>query len=95
MEEPQEPGAESKPQSLRGLGLEGQRGIVELELVEGFAQVAVVIRVDGIDPREDHRLGGTVPGERLRSRIRRAGNRISYTALMDGFKASCNVTDLS
>jgi hypothetical protein len=42
-----------------------QAGVVELELLERVAQFLELIRVGGIQTRENHRLGFLVPGKRL------------------------------
>ena len=66
VEEAEKPAAEAEPERHRALRLVGERGVVEVELLEGLAQERVVLAADRVDAREDQALGLLVPGERLR-----------------------------
>jgi hypothetical protein len=84
VEKSQEPGPEAKPQRLRSLRLENQGGVIELQFVERFAQVAVIIGIHGIDPGKDHRLGMAIPGQRLRGCCSGwVSNGITHPAFVD------------
>ena len=48
--------AEAKAESHTGLGREGQRGIIQLQLLKRGTQVLILRRVNGVDTRKDHRL---------------------------------------
>ena len=64
--------AESEAEGERALRLVAERGVVELQLADGVAQVLVVVGVDREDAGEDHRLHFLEAGQRLRrSRSRR------------------------
>ncbi len=91
MEQPQESGAEAKAQRLRGLRLEGQRGVVQLQFIERVAQVAVVVGVHGIDSGEDHRLGVTVAGQRVGGRSGWVRNGVAHAAVMHRLQAGGNI----
>ena len=56
VEQSQEPATEAETQGGRRLVLEGERGIVQLQLLQAGAQVFVVLGFDGINASEDHRL---------------------------------------
>ncbi len=65
MQQAQKATAEAETQSVGGLRLPRQRGVVEDQLLERVAQVRVVIGVDREEPAEDHRLDFPVAGQRL------------------------------
>src|SRR3989442_6374985 len=65
VEHAQEAAAESITEGERGLGLEVERAVVELELLEGIAQSLVVGVLDGVEAREDHGLGVAIAGAGL------------------------------
>ena len=65
VEQAQEAAAEPEAQGHRALRLEGEAGVVEVELVERLAQQRVVLAVDRVDAREDQALGRLVAGQRL------------------------------
>ncbi|CAB5014047.1 unannotated protein [freshwater metagenome] len=50
VEQAEESASEAEPEGEGGLGLVDERGVVELELVEGIAQLGVVGSVDRIEP---------------------------------------------
>ena len=87
----EEAAAEPEAEGVGGLGLEGEAGVVELELLEGVAQVGQLVAVDRVEPAEDHGLGVAVAGQRRRRR--RAGRvvtvspeRASPTSLMPAMR---------
>ena len=54
VQQAEEATAETEAQGHGGLGLEGQRGVVQLEFLQRGTQVLVVRRIDGIDAGKDH-----------------------------------------
>ena len=56
VEQAEEAAAEAEAQGQRRLGRERQRRVVELQFLQRRAQVLEVLRHDGIDAGEDHRL---------------------------------------
>ena len=72
VQQAEEAAAEADAQGVGGLGLEGEAGVVELELVEGVAQVGQLVAVDRVEPAEDHGLGVPVAGQRLGGAVLRA-----------------------
>ena len=54
MHQAQESAAESEAKGAAVLRFDGERGVVELELVEGGTQPGVVLAVGGIQAGEDH-----------------------------------------
>ena len=65
VEEPEETAPETEAEGARGLGLEGEGRVVEVELVEGGAQVLEIPAVGGVEAAVDHRLGLLESGNRL------------------------------
>ena len=63
VEHPQEAAPEAEAQGGGGLGLEGQGGVVELELLQGVPQVGELGAVLGVDAAVDHAPGGAVAGQ--------------------------------
>ena len=66
VQQAQEAAAEAEAERDRGLRLEGDRRVVEVQLLEGVAQQRVVRAVERVDAREDQRLGLLVAGQRRR-----------------------------
>ena len=56
MEQPEETAPEAKAEGSGALGGEGQGGVIEPQLIERGTEVLVVLRRNGIDTSEDHRL---------------------------------------
>ena len=67
----------TEPERVARLGLEGDRGVVELQLVERVAQLRQLVAVDGVQPAEHHRLGVAVPRERLDGGLLGVGDRLA------------------
>ena len=74
---PRKPQRKPKPERVDGLGLPGQRGVVEGELLERVAQVRVVVGVDREQAAEHHRLDLAVAGQRLGDRAALGGQRVA------------------
>ena len=83
VQQAQETAAETEAQRGRGLGLEQQRGVVELQFAQGVAQPFVIVAVRGVEPGEDHRLGRPVTGQGLRGRVRGDGDRVAHPGVAD------------
>ena len=66
VQQAEEAAAEAEAERRRGLGLEEERRVVEPQLLERLAQLAVVVALDRIEPGEDHRLERLEAGERPR-----------------------------
>ena len=56
VEQAEEAAAEAEAERLRGLGLVGERRVVELQLLERVAQLLVVVGVGREEAGEHHRL---------------------------------------
>ena len=81
VQQPEEAAAEAEAQRVGGLGLPGQRGVVERELLQRVAQVRVVVGVDREQAAEDHRLDLAVAGERLGRAVALRGQRVADAQL--------------
>jgi len=77
VQQAQEPAAEAEAERVRGLGLPGQRCVVEGELLQRVAQVGVVVRVDGEQPAEHHGLDVPVARQGLVRGVRLGGQRVA------------------
>src|SRR5207245_2135061 len=95
MQQAEETGTKTEAQSLRGLGLVEERGVVEPELLERVLELRIVLGVRGIEAREDHRLRRTVARQRLRGGSRRERERISDAAIGHRFQTGRDVTHLA
>ena len=56
VEQAEEAAAEAEAEGDGAFRLEEERGIVEAQFFERFAQLCVLVRVDGVEPGEDHGL---------------------------------------
>ena len=65
VQQAEEAAAKAEAQRLGGLGLPGERGVVERQPVERVAQVLVAVGVDREEPAEDDRAHLAVAGQRL------------------------------
>ena len=83
------------PNACGRLGLEGEAGVVELQLLEGVAQVGQLVAVDRVEPAEDHRLGVLIAGEGLGGAVHGGGHRLTRAGLADVFDPGDEVADLS
>ena len=79
VQQAQEAHAEAKAQRHRRLGLPHQRRVVDVQLIEGVAQVLVIFIVDGEQARVDHGLGLAIARQRLGAGIRRPGKGVAHT----------------
>ena len=83
MEEPQKPAAEAEPQGQGRLGLERERGVVQLQLFQRPLEVQVILVVHRIEAREDH---GTDLAESRQGPLRwavRLGDGVPHPAQPD------------
>ena len=95
VQQAEEADAEAEAERGRGLRLVDQRGVVELELVEGLAQLRVVRAVQRIQAGEDHRLGVLVAAERLGRALVQGGDGVTDLGLADVLHAGDQVADLA
>ncbi|RPK76104.1 hypothetical protein EES45_23820 [Streptomyces sp. ADI97-07] len=95
MEQAQESHAEAEAQRGRGLRLVHQGGVVELELVQGLAQVRVVRPVQRVQAGEHHRLGVLVATQRLGRPVVQGGDGVTDLGLPDVLHPGDDVADLT
>jgi hypothetical protein len=74
---PRKPQRKPKPSASRGLRLEDERRVVELELLERVLEVVVVRALDGIEAAVDHRIHAAVARQRLRRALFRRRDRVA------------------
>ena len=83
VQQAEEAAAEADAEGVGRLGLEGEAGVVELELVQGVAQVGQLVAVDRVEAAEHHGLGVPVAGQRLGGAVLRGGDRLARAGLAD------------
>ena len=95
VEQAEEAAPEAEPEGDRALGLEGDRGVVEVELLERVAEERVVRAVERVDAGEDERLGLLVAGQRCGGGPLGRGQRVADLAIADALEAGRDVADLA
>ncbi len=95
VQEAEEAAAEAEAERLRGLGLVGERPVVQLEALERVAQLRVVVGVGREDPGEDHRLDVLVAGERRGGGTAARRERVADAEARDVLEARDDVADLA
>ena len=95
VQHPEKAAAEAETQRHGRLRLEGERGIVELELFERVAQVGVLAAVLSIDAAVDHRLRGSVARQRLGGGALGVGDRVADTGVLHVFDARGEIAHLT
>ena len=95
MQQAEESAAEAEAERQRALGLEGQRGVVELQLFERSPEVLVLVRLDGIDAREDHRLDILEARDGLLRGIGHRGDRVADLHVGRGLDARADVAHVA
>ena len=95
VQQAEEAAAEAEAERGGRLRLVDQGGVVELELVQGFAQLRVLVAVDRVEAGEDHRLGVVVARQRLLRPVGRGGDRVADAGLADVLHAGDDVADLA
>ena len=95
VQQPEEPAAEPEAERARRLGLVGEAGVVEPQLLQGVAQVGQLVAVDREQPAEDHRLRVAVAGQGLGGRVGGGGHRLAGAGPADVLDAGDQVADLA
>ena len=95
VQEAEEPAAEPVPERDRGVLLVDQRGVVQLELRDGFHQLLVVVGIDRVDRREHDGLHVPESRERRRARPLVVGDRVAHPGVGDRLDVREEVADLA
>ena len=95
MQHTQKAAAEAEAQRSRRFGLKDQRCIVQLEFFKRVTQIGVFGAVLGINTAVDHRLRGTVTGQRLSGGTGSLCDGIAYRGVLDGLDGGGKITDLT
>ncbi len=95
MQQPEETATESESQRPGGLGLVGERAVVQPELLEGVPEVVELVRVDGIETAEHHRLGLTVSLQYVAGGTGRLGDGLTRPGLADVLDTGDEIADLT
>ena len=81
MQQPEEAAAKAEAQRRAALHLEAERGIVEPQLGDAFAQFLEVRRVNGKQPAEYHRLDFLEPRQRRHRTLLDRGDGVTHACL--------------
>ena len=95
MQQSEKAAAEAEAERSGGLGLKGQRSIVELQLFDSLSQIAVTRSVCGIDTRIDHRQRALEARKRLGCAALGECYRIPDARLADCLYRSGEISDVS
>src|SRR6266852_5830282 len=95
VEHAQEAAAEPVAEGERGLGLEVERAVVELELLEGVPESLVVRILDRVEPREHHGLGVAIAGAGLGRRPQDVGDGLPHLRVGHALDRGGQVPDLA
>ena len=91
----EEAAAEAEAQRHGGLGLKGQRGVVELQFFQRVAKIRVFAAVLGVNAAVDHRPHLAVAGQRLRRGVFHARHRVADLRFVHVLDARGEVADLA
>ena len=91
----EEAAAKPEPQRHRRFGLVVQGSVVELQFGERVAQLFVLFRVRGVEPREHHRLDLPIPGEQRRVAVLRVQDGVSRSRFFDAADVGDEVADFA
>ena len=94
MEHPQKAAPEAEAQGGGGLRLEGEGGVVELELLQRVPEVGVLGAVLGVDAAVDHAPGGAVAGEGLGGGVVHGGDGVAHLGVLHVFDGGGEVAHL-
>ncbi len=83
VQQAEEAAAEAEAERGGGLHLGGEAAVVELQLLDGVAQVLEVGGVDREQAAEDHRLGGLEAGQRLGGALALGGDGVADAGVAD------------
>ena len=95
VEHPQKAAAEAEAQGGGGLRLEGQGGVVELELFQGIPQVGVLGAVFGVNAAVDHAPGRAIAGQGLVSGVFHGGDGVAHLGVLDVLDGGGEIADLA
>ena len=83
MQQAQETAAEAEAQGSRGLGLEVQGSVLQLQLVQGVLQIVVVVVLHRVEAAEHHGLGRPVAGQGEGRGVQSVGHRVAHLGVAD------------
>ena len=95
MQQPQETAAETEPEGQRRFGLVSQRGVVQVQFFERSAQVFVLVGLDRVESRKNHRFHILEPGDGFLARIGNRSDRIADLDVGRGFDPGNNISHVA
>ena len=94
VQHPEEADAEAEAQGDGGLRLVTEAAVVELQLVQGVAEVFELVGVDGVEPGEDERFGRFVVADGFGGRVLGVGHGVADADGTDVLEAQHDDADL-
>ena len=95
VEQAEKAAAETEAESDRGVLLEGEGGIVELQFFKGGGQVLIIVGADRVERREDHLLHLFEAGQGLAAGPVPEGDGVARPGVPDGLDAGEDIADLA
>ena len=95
VEHAQKAAAEAEAQRHGGFRLEGQAGVVQLQLFQRVPQVGVLAAILGVDAAVDHALRRAIAGQRLGGGVRRVGDGVAHLRVLHVFDAGGEIAHLA
>ena len=95
VQQAQEAAAEPEAERARRLGLVGEAGVVEPELLQRLPELGQLVAVDRVEPGEDHGLGLPVAGQRPGRGAAVLGDGLARAGLAHVFDPGDEVADLA
>ena len=95
VEHTQKAAPEAEAKGHGALWLEGQAGVVQLQLFQRVPQVGVLAAVLGVDAAVYHGLRRAVAGQRLGGGVRRVGDGIAHLGVLHVFDAGGEIAHLA
>ena len=93
VEQAEEAAAEAEAEGDGAFGVPGEGGVVELELFEAGADLLVLVRGDGVEAAEDHRLDLAEAGERLGGGVGLRRDRVAGADVLGVLDGADDVAD--
>ena len=95
VEHTQKAAPEAEAQGYGALRLEGQTGVVQLQLFQRVPQIRVLAAILGVDAAVYHGLRRAVAGQRLGGGVRRVGDGIAHLCVLHVFDAGGEIAHLA
>ena len=92
VQQPQKTTSETEAQCDRSFGFIDQCRVGKFQLIQRFTQVRIVTAIEGVEPREDHRFGFGISGQRLGGSVFQPRHRVTHFGLANILHAGNQIT---